>query len=209
MYLIELHFGKTSKNRSEAENLAEDYLSAAFRAGQVCGEYFVTWQGGTLVVHAMMAAAGAFEKRYHCQWGLETLSKIKEFFGRAPELIVRDDDYSSRKIISKKSPCLYLFTSAFDWTPPVCRLDGKPVPTFLLPIPFKLKEELRWWQDRYILFDQLWLESGRFEIQAYKELAEPGSELSQEGLDLCQKIEKATRIPTYYFLFRYYGRKTG
>jgi len=54
-----------------------------------------------------------------------------------------------------------------------------------------------------------WLLSGALEIPAYKKLADPTSELSVNGRELCARIEKATQKPTYYFLMRYWGRNDG
>ena len=41
----------------------------------------------------------------------------------------------------------------------------------------------------------------------YKQLANPNSELSEQGRNICFTIEKTTQIPTYYYLIRYWGRK--
>lgn len=51
----------------------------------------------------------------------------------------------------------------------------------------------------------MWLLSGKLEIPAYRQLAEPNCDLTQEGRDLCRQIEAATALPTYYWLYRYYG----
>jgi len=37
-------------------------------------------------------------------------------------------------------------------------------------------------------------------------LADPASELAEEGRDLCRAIESATGVPTFYYLMRYWGR---
>jgi predicted nucleic acid-binding Zn ribbon protein len=40
-------------------------------------------------------------------------------------------------------------------------------------------------------------------------MASPDSELSQRGREICQQVEAATGVPTYYFLMRYWGRRKG
>jgi predicted nucleic acid-binding Zn ribbon protein len=44
-------------------------------------------------------------------------------------------------------------------------------------------------------------------MQAYRVLAEPDSPCSKWGRELCLAIEKATGVPTYYYLMRYFGRE--
>jgi predicted nucleic acid-binding Zn ribbon protein len=40
-------------------------------------------------------------------------------------------------------------------------------------------------------------------------LADPDSELAQQGRNLCRRIEIGTGIPTYYYLARYWAREKG
>src|SRR5690606_13028146 len=97
-------------------------------------------------------------------------------------------------------------THAFDWEPPLCRGDnGKPDPTFLLPLGFQSKDDITRWQNEYVLHDRMWLNSGSVELAAYKELVDPNGELSIEGRRICGEIEEAMNVPPYYFLMRYYA----
>ena len=80
---------------------------------------------------------------------------------------------------------------------------------FLLPVDFQQKNDLIRWQAEYVLHDRLWLNSGSLEMSAYKELVDPKSDLSAAGRELCTAIEKATSVPTYYFLMRYSAPKQG
>jgi predicted nucleic acid-binding Zn ribbon protein len=47
------------------------------------------------------------------------------------------------------------------------------------------------------------------EVPAYKQLADPKSDLSVTGRELCARIEKATEKPTFYYLMRYWCRNDG
>ena len=210
MILIELNFGcGRSLEKGEMEDIAETYIASLFHAGQLCGEYFVTWIKGQLICHALIAGLGADKMRYHSDWGKANLKKVIKAFGRTPVWTNRDDERLKRNV-SWKAPTLHLFTHAFDWKPPLCRGDsGQPVPTFLLPLVFQRKNDLIRWQAEYILHDRLWLNSGSLELAAYKELVDPNSCLSADGREICAEIEKATSMPTYYFLMRYYAPNQG
>ena len=83
------------------------------------------------------------------------------------------------------------------------------VPTYAIPISFETKEGLYCWQKGYHDLDNIHLGSGVLEIPAYRQLADPNSELSQEGRHLCRQIEIGTGIPTFYYLMKYWARETG
>ncbi|MGI8966919.1 MAG: DUF2310 family Zn-ribbon-containing protein [Limisphaerales bacterium] len=210
MILVEIIFGSGgSLLHSESEDIAETYIASLFHAGQLCGEYFLTWIKGELICHTLMAGVGADKMRFHSDWGKANLQKVVKAFGKKPVWQIRDDEISKRNV-SWNAPTLCLFTHAFDWNPPLCRGDtGKRIPTFLLPVNFQLKNDIGRWQAEYILHDRLWLNSGSLEMRAYKELVDPASELSVGGRKLCAAIEKATGVPAYYFLMRYYAPRHG
>jgi predicted nucleic acid-binding Zn ribbon protein len=209
MLLVEINFGQAALPKPELEDVAESYISSLFHYGQLCGEYFITWIKHELICHALMAGAGADKTRFHSDWSKRDLKKVIQVFGRPPTWNIRDDEAPTRNI-SWRAPTLYLFTHAFDWDSPLCRGDnGKPVPTFCLPLTLEQKEDLYRWQQTYILHDQMWLDCGTLEIPAYKELAEADSSLSRDGRKICGEIEKAAGRPTYYFLMRHYAAAGG
>jgi predicted nucleic acid-binding Zn ribbon protein len=80
------------------------------------------------------------------------------------------------------------------------------VPVFTLPVSDQIKEELLFWRRDYEAFDRIWFRSGALEIQAYRLMADPRSDLSQEGRRLCREMEESTCIPTFYYLMRYWSR---
>ena len=201
---------RNAKQKWELENVAETYLASLSHSGQLYGECFLTWTRGRLNSYVLLAGPGAFELRYHSAHGRKALYTVTEAFGRKPAWKVLDDEARQRPSSWKRAPFLYLFTHAFDRESPVCRGDGKaPIPMFLLPISFERKEELYSWQRSYYHHDNIWLGSGALEIGAYRQLADPNSELAQEGRELCRAIQTAVGIPTFYYLMRYWGRSSG
>lgn len=210
MIFVKITFGRShTAETGEVEDTAENYITSLFHSGQLCGEYFLTWIKGRLVCHTSMAGLGADKMRFHSNYSKGYLEKVIQEFGQAPAWSILDDEIPIRNL-SWKAPTLHLFTHAYDWKPPLCRGDsGKPVPIFSLPLTFQHKNDIIRWQAEYILHDRLWLNSGSLEIAAYKELVQPNSSLSMAGRELCAEIEKATSVPTYYFLMRYYAPSQG
>ncbi|MHC4444339.1 MAG: DUF2310 family Zn-ribbon-containing protein [Planctomycetota bacterium] len=211
MILFNVKFGKLSnENKSEAVDLAEGYMATLLHSGQACGEYYLTWIKGVLNAHVMLSGRNAFATRYHSAWGKQELKKIAAYFGHKPQWVALDDDIPSRNTTWRGAPFLYLFTHAFDRTPPVCRGDnGKPIPSYLLPVSSKTRADMYFWSSSYQDHENIWTASGILEIPTYQQLADPQSELSGQGRDICRIVEKATGVPTYYYLMRYWGRRSG
>ncbi len=197
--------------REELEDLVEWYLTDLHQAGQTHAEYFLGWTNKILNAHVHATGLNAFAPRHHSSWGKERLKKIVQAFGRAPRYRLLDDDVPKRNVSWRSAPFLFLFTDAVrDSGSMVHRGDnGKDIPLYTLPLSFEERQVVVYWGRFYRHHDAVWLDTGNLEMPAYKELADPNSELSMSGRSVCKTIEKATGIETYYYLFRYYGRRKG
>jgi len=213
MFLVQITFGSDGGDNRRRESLrdaAETYLGSLLWNGQIYGDYLLAWSNAQLVGYTRAARPDSFAKRYHSQWGASTLNKLVEAFGRDPEWRIIEDDVPRRFPSWRRSSSLYLFTHAFDVTSPVsCGDSGKLIPVYLLPVSDQNREDLYRWASSYRHLDNIWLDSGALEIPAYKQLADPESDLSAAGRELCARLEKATQKPTFYYLTRYWGRADG
>ena len=59
------------------------------------------------------------------------------------------------------------------------------------------------WETNYIACDSLQMNCEVGERWAINQMQDIESQLSKQGLRICQKIEELTNIPTYYFLYNY------
>ena len=178
--------------------------------GQIYGDYLFAWSNDNLVAYTCLARPNSLAERHHSAWGKSDLNRVMEAFGQPPTCDMIEDDVPQRFRSWERSTSFYLFTHAFDDTSPVCCGDtGSPIPPYLLPINQQTCEDLYYWARSYKYHDNIWMNSGALEIPAYKQLADPTSELSLSGRDLCAKIERAANIPTFYFVMRYWGRSNG
>jgi predicted nucleic acid-binding Zn ribbon protein len=212
MYLSRITIGKCSSNPRERPqpDVAEEYLAALLHNGQVLGDYLLAPCEGTLVAYTHVARPNALAKRWHSQWGLASLRQVVKAFGQLPQCEIIEDNVPTRFTSWKKSSSFYIFTHAFDDASPLCCGDsGVPVPLYLLPISDLTREHLYFWAIRYRDHDRVWFDSGVLEVPAYKQMADPRSELSVIGRELCQEVETATGKRTFYYLHRYWGRSVG
>ena len=210
MILARIIFGTDGGKRQERHTLkdkAEGYLVALLKNGQLYGEYLVAWSNDNLVAYAHIARPGALNMCHHSEWAKANLDLVVEAFGRPVECEVIDDAVPKRFRSWEQSSSFYLFTHAFDDVSPVCCGDtGLPIPLYLLPVTQKKREELYFWSGSYKAHDKIWLDSGTLEIPAYKQLADPASNLSVTGRGFCAEIERVTKTPTFYYVHRYWGR---
>lgn len=196
------------KNREQAEDLIENYISVLFHNGQACGEYFLVVQDGKFCIYLNVQGIQANLIKYHCKYGVMWLERMITFFGYAPQWELIDDEVPQKDKIWDKSPFLYLFTHLNDWESPLYRGDnGQPIPIYLISGEHEQREEIYLWQQQYKTYDRAWMQCGALEIPAYKQLVVPSSELAKTGRRICEYVEKEVGIPTYYYLMRYWGRR--
>lgn len=198
------------RKRREAEDAVESYISVLLHNGQAVGEYFLVVQEGQLCAYVQLAGINALSPKYESIYTVKRMADLVGIFGQRPKWTAIDDEAPKRDTTWTKAPFLYLFTNMCDWESPLCRGDnGKPIPIYRLPGTHEDREAIYFWQHTYREYDAIWMGCGHLEIPTYKEMASPRSELSQQGREICAKVESATGVPTYYFLMRYWGRRCG
>jgi predicted nucleic acid-binding Zn ribbon protein len=213
MCLARITFGPdigSSRERDALSDVGESYLAALLKNGQIYGEYLLAWSNGTLVAYTHVARPDSLAERYHSEWAMSDLNAVAKAFGRVPRCEIIDDDVRKRFRSWKHSTSFYLFTHAFDDASPIrCGDTGRPIPLYLLPITQQARQDLYFWARSYNYHEHIWLGSAALEIPAYKQLADPTSDLSVTGRQLCVDVERATKTPTFYFVDRYWGRNVG
>lgn len=212
MYITEITFYNKGNNIPDKEilrDISEGYLAALLKNGQICGKYLLGWKSDRLTAYVYIPQADAFEISFHSEWGKSELEKLCQMTESEPEYVIFDNKPDC-SVSWDTADSFVLFTHMTDCFPPVCRCDtGEPIPAYLLPLSDKDREHLYLWASEYRNHDSIWMASGDLEMAAYRQLAEPKSGLSRTGRTLCEKIEKVTGIPTYYYLHRHWGRKKG
>jgi predicted nucleic acid-binding Zn ribbon protein len=209
MIFYQISFGFYNKNNlDEATDLVDNYLSRLSRNGQI--DYDVTivpWQK-QVVAYVNALGLEADQLRSHSAAGKNYLEKLEKFFKQKPIWNCNEDFPPKQKAIWKNASFLYLFTNNFHRDSPLHRGDNNDmIPLYRVPITDNIRDDIYYWQGYYREWDNIWLGSDKFEITAYRMLADPRSELSLRGRESCLAIEKATGIPVYYYLLRYFGRK--
>lgn len=214
MYLAQIRFGALPVGvpRKAMESTADRYLGRLLRDGQIGTFYFLAWTGKRLVAHVVVPRPDALLERHHSESGLEALTEIRNQLGRPPQFVLTDDDVPKRFPRPQSAPFLVLYSNAcahWDDQPIKRGTDGCEFPAYLFAMDQTSHPNLGYWVDGYSCHFEVWLQSGRLELPAWRELVDPASETSEMGRELCRKIEKASGIPTYYYLDRYWAMPEG
>ncbi len=132
---------------------------------------------------------------------IETLSKSKLQFN----VLGKSPVYDAKECKCKKSDFYILFTTFNHIGSPItcgtCKLD---VPLYKLPLydDYGYGDILSW-QSNYKACDTLQIGCEVGEMWAMKQMWQHNSDLSKQGIEICEKITKLTKISTYYYLFNY------
>ncbi len=218
MHLATINFGTGNTSQLDEDQLRDKalwYLGDLERNGQIYQNFMAAWTNDGLVAHVEMSFRDSLAKKHNSKWGNTTLEEVREAFGCEPSITIIEDtslrDY--RPNVLKRSTSLYLFTHFLTVDHPIRSGDtGSPIPLYLLkladPTPdgVFLRDHVVSWCRSYRAHDSIWLSSGELEMKAYRQLADPMSELSESGREICAGIESWTSKPTYYYLMRYWGR---
>jgi predicted nucleic acid-binding Zn ribbon protein len=213
MRVVEIWFSPKNSDpqfTAELEDRADALLAALRKNGQICGEHVSGWIDGQWRATAYAADEDALATRFFSESAKGDLAEVSAYCSHRPVFNIVDDAPPTRRPPWRRAGSLYLFAHAFDVASPAYSgRDRSPVPLHLLPLGDTQRQDICSWQTSYRQHDGLWLDCGELEIRAYRQLADPASELSTLGRELCRAIEQSTGLPTYYYLMRHWGRKQG
>lgn len=137
----------------------------------------------------------------------EALAGLAQSGLRTPAWRVLGEDLGSAVVDKCRKPEWYILSAnCLSNAPPVqCGPCHEPVPLYRLP-PGIDRGRVAFWQNACRAFDAIQLPRAAGHRSALKQMADPGSPLSRDGREICRAIEKATGVPTYYYLHRIQAR---
>lgn len=123
---------------------------------------------------------------------------VLEFF----EIVGRD--YNENDTAPKEQPSFQLlYTTYVDSSSPLYDGDTlQPIPLYRLDKQSDVSEYLVKWQECWQACDQLQMSGGALEQEALAQISDVDSNLSQQGRALCAEVERVSKVPTFYYLYR-------
>lgn len=204
--IAEYAFLPLSGKRDELVDAVDALFAGLHQNGQIWGDHVAGWVEGARRVTCRVPGCDSLDDRHASAIVRNALASVRALCAEPPQWSVVDDRTGDpRSWRDEKS--LYFFTHVFEQTSPVCAgTDGDPIPLYLLPLSEETREQLFSWMKKYRMYDEVQLDCGPLELDAYRQLADPHAELSQDGRELARDVELAIGFPTYYYLMRYWGR---
>jgi predicted nucleic acid-binding Zn ribbon protein len=215
VHVIQLTFKKVGVSAVADEDAGANAISRLLGAlrqnGQVLGcEWPVFDTGPEYRVVVMVPEPDSLDLRLHNQWVRRDLDGLTPAGLDTPQVEVLGPDPGSAEPCDCREPCGYLlWTTYMNLESPLRCLDCfGPVPLYRIPpTDSSGYNRVMSWQTDYQACDTLQMNCSTLEHPGLAEMSGLRSSLTQRGREICDQITESTGHPTYYYLFRYFGRR--
>ncbi|MBX3324354.1 MAG: DUF2310 family Zn-ribbon-containing protein [Nitrospira sp.] len=180
LILTRISFGIPKRRCTKAADEAvEEYLAALMYNGQISADYLIQ-ERPKYVAYVQATHDQAIESHYLSPWGKKCSDSILSIFGHRPKYAHLEPSLKRKGLSWRSAKSLFLHTAMFKSGSPV----GSPelrqvVPVYRLPLSYQQRDYLIRWTRNYRDHDSIWVGSGKLEVGAYREMADPRSELSR------------------------------
>lgn len=182
--------------------VAEDYLTALVKNGQIYGNFVSGWVEGIYTAYVHVSHRDAYKADAASQWVRRTEKLVRLQYGVVPDWSIVDDETSLPVPQLSSAGFLYLMTHAVHEGSPVWHgQKGTCLPMPLLPISDRLKEELYDWGLRCRSYDQIWMIEGPLAEAAWHQLSSWDSELYCEARRLADQLQLETKTECFIYLW--------
>jgi predicted nucleic acid-binding Zn ribbon protein len=206
MFAVELKFQSMAPGVADAQADAITWLTAAFvRNGNLLEEFLVKCDSKAWTVYGIIPARDAFHRSNANQLVRQRIDALHSANLRRPRVRVLG------VVPETATPCrcaaptgFFLFATFLHIEPPLWCIDcNGVVPLYRLPQSATGEHSgLLSWKSNYRACDALQMNCTVGERFGTRQMSDPASELSRSGLTACKDIERLTRRPVYYYLYR-------
>ncbi|GAA4009299.1 Zn-ribbon-containing protein [Allokutzneria multivorans] len=215
VHVVQLTFAKTGVPAVADEDARADavngLLGALRQNGQILGLEWPIFDTGTEYrVVVMVPEPVSLDPRLHNQWVRRDLDGLTPAGLDTPLVEVLGLDPGGAQPCDCQAPSGYLLWTTFtNLESPLRCLDCfGPIPLYRIPpTDHSGYNRVLSWQSDYQACDTLQMNCSTLEHPSLAEMSGPHSSLTQRGREICAQIVESTGRPTYYYLFRYSGRR--
>ena len=209
MYKQKISISINSKvDREKVFDEFEALLGNLCKTGQIQGNYEEGYfADNEIIFYQTTLEKNSFSKSFNDKYVSDRLKKIETLCNAKLKTEIVGESIPQYKPVCKCKEHKYfvLFTQAYYGTSPIeCGNCSRVVPIYRLK---KLTNDDRYllisWVTNYKACDDLQLGCSVGERWATKQMTDPNSQLSKDGLEVCSRIKRATGIPTFYYLYNY------
>ena len=198
-------------SRFDRDKLYDEFealMSNLCKTGQVLGNYETPFiVDNELISYQTTLETTSLSKKYFDEYTKKRLIDIEHWCNSKLKTEVVGKAIPEYKGVCKckRSDFYILFTYALNSSGFLdCGNCRKVVPIYKLKqLTYNDRYEMLSWETNYKACDDLQLGCTVGEKWATKQMSDPDSQLSKQGINICKKIMEATGIPTYYYLHNY------
>ena len=204
MFIYNYYFNPIKAN-AEAFEAAESFIFLLARFEHIYPNYILRWVRRNLVCTVVAVYSDSLKAGYFNHYLRSRLHELLGLLAEKPRL-ARESKASKPTPTIKQCSSLYLGATYLSENPVLkSGVDDAFIPLYALPMDPDFTEKLHFWGLNYRRYDGIQMACHDLEMPAYKQLATLTSQLTQDGRQMCQKIEKTLKKPVYYYLYRYWG----
>lgn len=193
--------------RNKLYNEFETLMGSYCNTGQVQSPYETTFiVNDELVAYQTTIEKGSLSKMYNDEYVNLRIKNLEEWCNAKlkTEVIGKAVPFFKGVCKCKTREFFILFTHSFNETSPIdCGTCNRVIPFYKLNLIYDDRYSLLGWESNYKACDDLQLGCTVGEKWATKQMTEPASDLSKQGIDICKRIKEKTGTPTYYYLYNY------
>jgi predicted nucleic acid-binding Zn ribbon protein len=178
------------------------------KTGQIIGDYETSFiDDNELISFQTTLEKGALSKKYYDEYVAQRVKNLEHWCNSKLKVeVIGKVIPESKGVCNCRKPAFYiLFTYALNDSGLIdCGTCNKVVPFYKLPmLTYKERYDMLRWEEDYKSCDLLQLGCTVGEKWATKQMSNPASQLSKEGIGICKKIKELTGVSAYYYLYNY------
>ncbi len=192
------------------ERAINNYLDMLRYNGQILGREFpIAMQKSIFSTRLVCPESNSLASCFNSPQVEKALNQLTEAGLLSPKIKNVAEDLNSLACAPNFKPAWQLlYTTFLDTCSPLrCGETLNPIPLYRSTeaISNGDRKALIKWQEEWINCDELQMNGSAVSAQLLLEIGDINSRLYNIGRRLCQRVEKITNVPTYYYLYRVAG----
>lgn len=211
MYVAEVSFeSRAGAKRREAAQAICALLASWRSTGQILDPWpALARRGPSHVAFLLVPERASLVPRHDSDYGRKNRAGLKVASVAAPRVRIVGLETDGEPECRCRRPAAYvLYTTYLDLESPLrCGDCFRPVPLYRLPrMEGGVQEDAVFWAGDFRRCDALQMNCATGERFGTREVSRLDSSLSRRGRAVCDRLQAATGVPVFHYLYRYGGR---
>ena len=207
MYTIELQFTiNNTQNLDSSGDIIESFLAALRMNGQILGkEWALVYKDNRIISYVFVPEADSLNRKYSNKYVSKYYNKLNALDINISQKMMGKQVFSAETCKCTHIDSYILYTHFLSLESPLrCGNCFGTVPLYKILKTYDDEYyDIKCWETNYQCCDTLQMGCYVGERFGTRELSNFKSKLTQNGLEICEKIKKLTGKNVYYYLYHY------